>query len=417
MATETLRPNAAGDENSIYGQVPADSFPATDHYNKVDEASPDGVSTTVYEYRASYYRDLYNLPACSIPTGSTINSITVYFRCVKGGAQAGYAKPSIKSNSTVTDGTEITLTTGWVTSSQTWTTNPADSQAWEKSDIDALQIGVSLKGYDISNLAVCTQVYVVVDYTCSQAVGQGAITPTGALGRNIFISVGSGAITPTGALATLRKIFQSVGSGAITPVGTLGRKILLAVGSGAITPVGALGRKILLAVGSGAITPTGVLGRLIKIAVGGGSITPTGALGAIKRFIQSVGGGAITPIGTLGRLIKIGVGAGAITPTGALNRLIKLAVGSGAITPTGALNRLIKLVVGRGAITPSGALNRLIKITVGQGAITPVGALAAFWEWIKLTLPVKSLALTLQYKTYALTAKIKSYALTLFKKD
>ena len=184
-----------------------------------------------------------------------------------------------------------------------------------------------------------------------------------------------------------------------------------------LIPIGALGRKISLAVGSGSITPVGALNLLIKITVGAGSITPTGALGAIKRFIQSVGGGSITPTGALNLLIKIGVGAGAITPVGALGRLIKIAVGSGSVTPSGALGLLTKIAVGAGSIIPTGALNRLIKITVGQGSITPVGVLATFWEWINLTLPVKSLALTLYHKTYALTLKVKSYSLTLLKKD
>lgn len=165
--TETLRPDATGDENSIELQLPADSFPATDHWNKVDEASADDYVTKVYIYTTgSYFRDLYNLPASAIPSGSTINSITIYFRCDNyydvGNA---YAKPSLKSNSTVTDGTEVNLTQGYVTYSQTWTTNPADSAAWEKADIDALQIGVSLKLDSSDDYPSCTQVYVVVDYT------------------------------------------------------------------------------------------------------------------------------------------------------------------------------------------------------------------------------------------------------------
>ena len=141
MATETLRPNAAGDETSIGYQLPNDGQP---HWQKVDEASADDASTKVYSSAVGgYQRDLYNLPASSIPSGATINFIKIYFRCQSYNT-VKKAKPSLKSNSTVTDGTERTLTTAFGTFSQQWNTNPADSGAWEEADIDALQIGVSL---------------------------------------------------------------------------------------------------------------------------------------------------------------------------------------------------------------------------------------------------------------------------------
>ena len=79
MATETLRPSAAGGENNIANQFPADSFPATDHWNKVDEVDTDEGSTDVSTISGSYERDLYNLPAHS--GGGTINKITVFVRC------------------------------------------------------------------------------------------------------------------------------------------------------------------------------------------------------------------------------------------------------------------------------------------------------------------------------------------------
>lgn len=172
MATETLRPNAAGDETSIGWQLPATG----EHWEKVDEETPDEASTYVRNYLTSYQRDLYNLPASS--GSGTINFIKIYFRCRQDTSGNFYAKPSLKSNSTVTDGTEINLTTSWATYSEQWNTNPADGQAWEWADIDALQIGVSLKGNGSYN-AFCTQIYVEVDYTAvteksSSDTGSGA---------------------------------------------------------------------------------------------------------------------------------------------------------------------------------------------------------------------------------------------------
>ena len=190
MATETLRPNAAGDETSIESQLPDSTF----HWDKVDEASADDNTTFVYNNTtAAYQRDLYNLPASS--GSGTINFIKIYFRVLTTGAVAG-VKPSLKSNSTVTDGTEIQPPAYvWTTYSQQWNTNPADSQAWEWADIDALQIGVSLKPEVGVYGCSCTQVYVEVDYTPPSAptVTTQAVTSIGTT-----TATGNGNITDDG---------------------------------------------------------------------------------------------------------------------------------------------------------------------------------------------------------------------------
>ena len=151
--TEILRPNDYGDEQQISTQYP-DSGP---HYDKVDDTGTgDGDATYLWETDASYHRDLYNLPA---PSGSgTINFIKISFRvCQEGGA---YAKPSLKTNLTPVDGTEISPAGAWTTYSEQWNTNPVTEAAWTWDEIDALQIGISLKG-----ASGCTQLYVEVDYT------------------------------------------------------------------------------------------------------------------------------------------------------------------------------------------------------------------------------------------------------------
>jgi len=159
MFTEILRPNAAGDETSIPYQYPDSTF----HWDKVNEAVADGNTTRVYNTYNPYKRDLYNLPAHSVGSG-TIKKITVYIRCARG--LYGLAKASIKTNDTVVDGaTENVLTADYVTYSQEWATNPVTKAAWTRANIDALQIGVSLYAPDFSHTASCTQVYVEVDYT------------------------------------------------------------------------------------------------------------------------------------------------------------------------------------------------------------------------------------------------------------
>jgi len=101
----------------------------------------------------------------------------------------GYAKPSLKSDTTITDGTQISLTTAYTTSSQQWNTNPADGQPWEWSDIDALQIGISLLS------AYCSQVYVEVNYTVIVAP---TVTTQAATSVAYTTATGNGNITNTG---------------------------------------------------------------------------------------------------------------------------------------------------------------------------------------------------------------------------
>lgn len=184
---EILRPIAPGDENAIDSQTPADSFPPTDHWNKVDEADPDDGATYLSANADVWRRDLYSLPA---PTGSgVINKITVFFRIRDNAYSGEIAKPCIKSDGIVTEGTAINPggIFKWETYSQEWLTNPADGKAWEWSDIDLLQVGISLYGQRIGLRGLCTQVYVELDYTLVYHLevainGEGLVLPEDVIG-------------------------------------------------------------------------------------------------------------------------------------------------------------------------------------------------------------------------------------------
>lgn len=196
--TEILRPNAPGDETSIEVVSP----PTWAHWEAVSDAS-DGYrvynwgcilrcpycgnvygdyATLLYHIhlehpglpdppeRTVYKRDLYNLPT---PTGfGTINYIKVYMRG-RGTSMADEGiRASIKSNGIVTDGDEIDPTAFWAWYSHQWNTNPANGQPWEWSDINNLQIGVSLRAQAVAKelrpggyYCECSQVYVEVGYT------------------------------------------------------------------------------------------------------------------------------------------------------------------------------------------------------------------------------------------------------------
>jgi hypothetical protein len=248
MSTETLRPNAAGSETSITSQYPATGS----HYDKVDDVTPDDGATYVAHYAAdgSYARDLYNLPAHS--GSGTINSITIYFRHYHAVYGPYYAKPSLRTHSTTYDGNEIYSIPTWTTSSQMWITNPYTGSAWTWTEIDDLQIGVSLKsayGY-----TYCTQVYVVIDYGGGTLYGTAVLGGVGSLlaigrkeARGESLLTGIGTLTAYGGAEGLL-----YGTALLEGVGNLiasGRKDVRVtaslIGTGTLTASVALARKII----------------------------------------------------------------------------------------------------------------------------------------------------------------------------
>lgn len=163
MATVTLRPNGAGAETTLA------PFPAIANWDCVDEdPANDDTDNVLNSASGVYQRDLYAIPTSGIPAGSTINSVTIFWRAekVQIASRAGSGKPSLRTNAATSDGTGVTLTTSWITRSQAWTMNPVTGVAWTLAEINALQIGEALIFADIDyGYSTCTQVYVVIDYT------------------------------------------------------------------------------------------------------------------------------------------------------------------------------------------------------------------------------------------------------------
>jgi len=174
MSIETLRPNAAGDEENI-DNVVGDGVGT--HYTVVDEATPDGYTTTVHSSNSTYLRDFYNIEDHSVGSG-IISKITVKAVCI-GIPENGLVsslKIAIKSGTgtgapdTPAESSEITLNTiAWTEESNDWNTNPATGSPWTWDEIDKLQIGVAIKECGYGGGSYCTQVYVEVGYTPAAA--------------------------------------------------------------------------------------------------------------------------------------------------------------------------------------------------------------------------------------------------------
>lgn len=171
--TEFLRPNAAGDDTEIPTQYPGSG----EHWDKVDDPhlNPDEGDTYVSTQTSrNWERDLYRLSNYMGAGGDeTINNITVYFRFAAGGSYDVRAMAALKTNGAVYEGpTLIHSGTDFVTESWQCTTNPDTGEAWTWEEINDLQAGITIKGNSRTDPALCTQVYVAVDYEYSTTQGE-----------------------------------------------------------------------------------------------------------------------------------------------------------------------------------------------------------------------------------------------------
>jgi hypothetical protein len=163
-SSEILVPNGCGDEAQLPAQYPTSGS----HWDKVDEQpNPDEGSTYVSTQGSNNWkRDLYALSNYAIANGDeTITSVTVYYRFASGGSYTVSALPSIKTDCEVFDGsTTTTSSTSYTTVSWDLPLNPSTGDPWTWEEINDLQAGIEMKGSSTSKPAICTQVYVKVNY-------------------------------------------------------------------------------------------------------------------------------------------------------------------------------------------------------------------------------------------------------------
>ena len=141
MADLYLRPESAGDDTGWTPNTGA-------NYAAVDEETSDG-DTTYVSRDGTTVDDLYNIPTSALLEGATISTLQVGVTCkyVESGtgviSDSPYVYVGVKTGGTEYWHAEGVLTTSsYASTSKAWTVNPADSAAWEKADVDALQIGI-----------------------------------------------------------------------------------------------------------------------------------------------------------------------------------------------------------------------------------------------------------------------------------
>lgn len=187
MATELLRPTAAGDECNIPVNMGCSACP--NHFNCVFEVVADDATTYIAQDVDAWARDLYNVADSGVGAG-VINWVKVHARCKDStvGNQTSL-KIAVKTVGVAHEGAEIDVAEAWTNYEQQWVNNPQAGGAWTWAQIDAIQIGVNLRrplsfaGSDIQ----CTQVWLEVDYTVAGWTGSisGVVNPAKVMGKAV----------------------------------------------------------------------------------------------------------------------------------------------------------------------------------------------------------------------------------------
>ena len=173
MTIEILRPDAPGDKcGYTWGCVAC-----PDHYQCVDEVTPDEGATQLYDTRIplpATLVELYHIQNHSVGTGP-INKVTVrgrFRRSTRDKYGRTYTPRASVRLGLKTGGAEyrtgaFMATTSWADYSATWTDNPRTGSPWTWADIDALQIGSTMGRPASSGIGLytyCTQMWLEVDY-------------------------------------------------------------------------------------------------------------------------------------------------------------------------------------------------------------------------------------------------------------
>jgi len=178
MATVNLLPNSEG---SVQQWFPYPSLqPSEPHWNKVDDpvGNPDEDFTYVYARINNYIED-FNHVTSALLAGATISNVRLTVRARKTGADdVGISLGLRIALPRYPSGVVIPVTTSYAYYSYDWSDNPADSQPWEKSDIDALQSSLQcIIGLSFNPELRCTQVYLTVTYV-TPVPGKGLVSWT-----------------------------------------------------------------------------------------------------------------------------------------------------------------------------------------------------------------------------------------------
>jgi hypothetical protein len=126
-----LYPNAAGDTTGLSTQG------SGTNYLNVDEIPPN---TTDYNYSSTPGTlDLYGVTNLSGAT--SVKGVVTRAKDQKSAASALSARQILKTNASVSNGTDHSLSTSWVSRMRCLRENPVTATDWTTGEVDALQVG------------------------------------------------------------------------------------------------------------------------------------------------------------------------------------------------------------------------------------------------------------------------------------
>ncbi|MBN1191515.1 MAG: hypothetical protein JXA46_17295, partial [Dehalococcoidales bacterium] len=187
-----IRPNADSNPKQLYL-----SAGLTNHYDAIDDAGTPDTATYVYNNNKnpSYKIDWFDLPDQSL--SGTINSVTIHMFALRETVnypstvrESAYYNMRLGTGPAVS-GTAQTLTTSYADYPSTMTTKPfSGGGAWTWTDINNLQIGVSLRGPTSSYYcdSRCTALYITIDYTSIAATSLAVSEAFGNYGGTVNLS-------------------------------------------------------------------------------------------------------------------------------------------------------------------------------------------------------------------------------------
>jgi hypothetical protein len=148
-----------------------------DGWNIGDGSVSDGSdSTGRYCYGVSERYVTYLTSAPSIPSGAIITAVILYIRTRYGGTwthENSYFKPALYvPGQSIALGNSVQVPTAWTTYEYTYLTNPCNGGAqWTQNDLNGLEIGAELCGYDGSHHADLSEAYYYVQYMFPSVAG------------------------------------------------------------------------------------------------------------------------------------------------------------------------------------------------------------------------------------------------------
>jgi len=114
------------------------TWSSSPYWSKVDETTPNDTDYITGTSNSGGYR-LFNFSNFTVPSGSTIDSLTVYFRArdVSGTNPNNNLRASIYVHGTRYDASSsVDPTAGWTTYSYSWNENPETGDPWTRQEIN-----------------------------------------------------------------------------------------------------------------------------------------------------------------------------------------------------------------------------------------------------------------------------------------